>query len=134
MPVHQDSFPIAVGRAIRPDVIEKAELCNLSASDQKTKNTKLHKRILQLGFINKENKVKYSVISRNLLFTVVLVYIVHPGDAYAYLDAGTGSYILQIMIAGLLAGLFAMKLFLNKIKHLFKNLFSRKNKNADFKK
>ena len=49
-----------------------------------------------------------------------------PNAAYAYLDMGTGSYILQVTIASLLAGLFAIKLFLNKIKTLFKNLFSRK--------
>jgi hypothetical protein len=41
----------------------------------------------------------------------------------AYLDPGTGSIILQVLIAGLCGGLFAIKLFWRQIKTFFKNLF-----------
>jgi len=46
----------------------------------------------------------------------------------AYLDPGSGSYILQIIIAFLVGGLCTTKLFWNKIKAFFKNLFSGKEK------
>jgi len=46
----------------------------------------------------------------------------------AYLDPGTGSIILQVLIAGLCGGLFAIKLFWRQIKSFFKNLFSKSNK------
>jgi len=77
--------------------------------------------------------VKYFVIFRTLLTTLVLLHTITTQQAYAYIDPGTGSYILQMTIAALLAGLFTMKLFMNKIKTLFKNFFSRKNKSGEIK-
>ncbi|MDO8931699.1 MAG: hypothetical protein Q7U97_04835 [Rhodocyclaceae bacterium] len=50
-----------------------------------------------------------------------------PEKAHAYLDPGTGSYILQIIIGAFLAGLFAIKIFWNKVKNLFRNLFQGKS-------
>jgi hypothetical protein len=40
-----------------------------------------------------------------------------PSTASAYVDPGTGSYFLQILIAGLLGAAFAVKLYWRKIKH-----------------
>lgn len=37
-------------------------------------------------------------------------------DARAYLDPGTGSYVLQMVLAGIAAALFAVKLFWVRIK------------------
>ena len=54
-----------------------------------------------------------------------LFFFVFPQKAYAYLDPGTGSFILQLVIAALLGGLFAVKIFWNKIKIFFRNLFRR---------
>ena len=42
----------------------------------------------------------------------------------AYLDPGTGSVILQMAIAGLVGGLFAVKLFWGRIGAFFRNLLS----------
>ena len=72
--------------------------------------------------------MKYFVIFRNTLIILLLLHVINTQQAYAYIDPGTGSYILQMTIAALLAGLFTMKLFMNKIRILFKNFFSRKNK------
>ncbi len=77
--------------------------------------------------------MKYFVIFRTILTTLVLLHVINTKQAYAYIDPGTGSYILQMTIAALLAGLFTMKLFMNKIKTLFKNFFSRKNKSGEIK-
>lgn len=48
-----------------------------------------------------------------------------PHRAYAYLDPATGSYVLQIIIAAIVGGLFLIKQYYSKIRGLFKNLFSR---------
>jgi len=48
-----------------------------------------------------------------------------PDDAYAYLDPGSGSYLLQLIIAGLLAFSFGIKTFWSNVKVFFVNLFSR---------
>ena len=58
---------------------------------------------------------------------VVLVWL-FPRDAHAYLDPGTGSYVLQLVIAALLGAAFALKVFWLRIKGFFANLFSRKSK------
>ena len=45
-------------------------------------------------------------------------------EAYAYLDPSTGSYILQIVLAGLLGALFKLKIFWSKIRSSISRLFS----------
>jgi hypothetical protein len=52
----------------------------------------------------------------------------HPRYASAYLDPGTGSYILQIVVAAILGGLFMVKPFFAKIKHFFRKFFFRKHR------
>ncbi len=46
----------------------------------------------------------------------------------AYLDAGTGSIIVQALIGGLVGGLFALKIFWGRISTFFKNTISRERK------
>ena len=43
--------------------------------------------------------------------------------AYGYLDPGTGSYILQLIIGGLLGGLFAIGLFWKRVTAFVKRIF-----------
>lgn len=65
---------------------------------------------------------------------VTFLYFMSPGEAYAYLDPGTGSYMFQLAIALLAGGLFAIKLYWRRIKTFFGSVFSkRKNggKNSD---
>jgi membrane protease YdiL (CAAX protease family) len=42
--------------------------------------------------------------------------ILYTHDAHAYVDPGTGSYLLQILLASILAIFFGAKLFWRKIK------------------
>lgn len=50
----------------------------------------------------------------------VLAMVVITSDyAYGYLDPGTGSYILQILLAGLLGVGVGIKMFWSKIKAIF---------------
>ncbi len=48
-----------------------------------------------------------------IIFTAFFICL--PRDAQAYIDPGTGSLILQAVVAGVLAGLFTMKSFLRRI-------------------
>lgn len=67
--------------------------------------------------------------SVKLLLTVIALQAVLAREAHAYLDPGTGSYILQMVIAGILGALFAIKLFWLRIKGFFGRVFSRDAEN-----
>ncbi len=59
----------------------------------------------------------------------VLIYLVFPRKAHAYLDPGTGSFMLQVIIGFLVGALFAIKMFWARIRGFFLDLFSGKGKN-----
>ncbi len=46
--------------------------------------------------------------------------------ARAYIDPGTGSYAVQILIAFFLAALFSLKVFWKKIRVVLRSTFSKK--------
>jgi hypothetical protein len=52
------------------------------------------------------------------LLLLLILFLVSPSTAHAYLDPGTGSYLLQLFLAGLLGGIFSIKIFWKKIKNL----------------
>jgi hypothetical protein len=54
--------------------------------------------------------------------------ILRIGDAY--LDPGSGSYLLQLLIAGILGSLFVVRASWDRIKGFFGNLISRNKDNA----
>ena len=58
-----------------------------------------------------------------LLLTLPLLLL--PSVAHAYLDPGTGSYVVQLLIGGLLGGLFALGVFWRRVVAFFKRLFRR---------
>ncbi len=58
------------------------------------------------------------------VFALLLV----PHDAHAYLDPGTGSYVLQMIIAGLLGAAFAIKMSWFRIKRFITGLFTRNDR------
>lgn len=58
---------------------------------------------------------------------LILLWLIFPRPAYAYLDPGTGSYMLQLILAALLGAAFAVKVFWNDIKTFFRNLLAGKN-------
>lgn len=70
-------------------------------------------------------------VSRSSVWMVLLLVALpnlFPGKAYAYLDPGTGSYVLQLLIAAVLGAAFAVKLFWLRIKNFVANLISKKPK------
>jgi len=46
-------------------------------------------------------------------------------DAFAYLDPGTGSYIIQLIIALVVGAAFSVKMFWERIVIFFKNIFKK---------
>ena len=48
-------------------------------------------------------------------------------EAWAYIDFGTGSYLFQLAIAGMVGASFAVKLFWSNVKKFFAKLFSRRH-------
>jgi len=70
----------------------------------------------------------------NLLFYVSFtlgLFIISPSAAQAYLDPGSGSLLFQLLIGGILSGLFAIKLYYKKIKLFFKKRSASPNKEND---
>lgn len=61
------------------------------------------------------------------LLVAIAMLIVFCGSAFAYLDPGTGSIILQ----GLLAGLLTIGVFWRNLKNGIKKLFKKKNNGQD---
>jgi hypothetical protein len=59
-----------------------------------------------------------------LLAALVIYQLLAPSASYAYLDPGTGSYILQMAMAAVLGSLFAIKMFWKRIVAFFKGLSS----------
>ena len=61
-----------------------------------------------------------------MIESVILAVILFswPNDAYAYIDPGTGSLFLQILIASVVSGLFVIKRFWNTIKGFFQNILN----------
>lgn len=92
--------------------------------------------VLEIGI--GDTKVKLEIIRRhmrlkNVFFaasSVIVLSVVLAPDAHAYLDPGTGSYIIQLVLAALFGGLFAIKMFWAKIAAFFRKAFSAKNKNG----
>ena len=55
----------------------------------------------------------------NFAVLTIAFWIAATGDAYAYLDPGTGSIILQAVIGAVASGLFVMKIYWAKCKAFF---------------
>jgi hypothetical protein len=58
------------------------------------------------------------------IVVVLGMMLVFPEPAYAYLDPGTGSFILQMLLAGVLAAGASVKLFWHRLKSAWVRLFS----------
>jgi hypothetical protein len=57
---------------------------------------------------------------------VAVVALSFPQYVYSYIDPGTGSYIIQIVIAAFVAVSFVVKVYWLKIKGFVGRLFSKK--------
>jgi hypothetical protein len=53
----------------------------------------------------------------------LVLFLLIPTTSYAYIDPGSGSSILMILLALLTSGLVFIKNFINRIKNFFKIFF-----------
>jgi hypothetical protein len=54
-----------------------------------------------------------------LIAVAVALMLSFPRSAHAYVDPGTGSYVLQIIIASIAAATFTLKLYWGRIRAYF---------------
>ena len=66
------------------------------------------------------------MINNQKKLLVLAITFIFPQFLFAYLDPGTGSYILQMIIAVLVGALYVVKSYWYNVKIFFKNLFSKK--------
>ena len=59
---------------------------------------------------------------------ILIIYFFGLTNAFAYLDPGTGSVILQAIIAAIAAASATVTFYWRKIKMKIKSLFTKKNK------
>ena len=52
----------------------------------------------------------------------------------AYLDPGSGSFILQLILASLMGALFMLGMYWKKVKEFVKDIFNRDNKDDEISK
>jgi hypothetical protein len=73
---------------------------------------------------------KMEIFGLKQAFSLVLFLLVFllscVQDVYGYLDPGTGSYVLQLIIAFFVGALYTSKMIRGKIFGFFKTTFSRK--------
>ena len=61
-------------------------------------------------------------------FVVVADTLLKPAR---YLDPGSGSYLLQLLIAGALGALFALRLYWNRVREFISKIIRRKPDDED---
>jgi hypothetical protein len=66
-----------------------------------------------------------------LVVVFVALFSLYPQKAHAYIDPGTGSMIIQILIAGFLGASFAVKAYWKKIKAFIVSRSSKGQGGAD---
>ncbi|MBN1788552.1 MAG: hypothetical protein JW806_09200 [Sedimentisphaerales bacterium] len=62
-----------------------------------------------------------------ILISIAIKQAVADDSMPAYIDPGSGSIILQVIIAGAVGTAFVLKFYFRRIVDFFKNLFSRKS-------
>lgn len=60
-----------------------------------------------------------------LMSLLALLSLLVPQPAYAYLDPGTGSYVLQLVLGAMVGMLFAVKMFWKNIRTFIANYRSK---------
>lgn len=63
-----------------------------------------------------------------LCLSFLVVFVTQPTTAYAYLDPGTMTYIIQILVAGLIGGIYGLRYYILKI---FNKLTGRESKSMN---
>ena len=68
-------------------------------------------------------------MNKILSLLYILTLIIFPTKAFAYLDPGTGSIILQAILGFIAASITTISIYWTKFKSLISKLFNKKEKN-----
>ena len=63
-----------------------------------------------------------------VIVKMVMISVIVPQTAFAYIDPGTGSYVLQVLIGVAFGAWFSIKVFGEKIKAFLNKIFSKDSK------
>jgi len=74
--------------------------------------------------IKKPGKGIKMCIGDRILMSCLIIFI-SAKNVFAYLDPGTGSYIVQVIIALVVGAAFSIKMFWKTIVSFFKNTFKK---------
>lgn len=58
-------------------------------------------------------------------YLLLLILVMQVKTVYGYVDPGTGSYLLQLLIAGIFGGLYLLKSYWGVIKSYFRSNSSK---------
>ncbi|MFC1524291.1 hypothetical protein ACFL6N_05830 [Thermodesulfobacteriota bacterium] len=67
-----------------------------------------------------------------LIFSILSV-LIFSDNAFAYIDPGTGSFVIQMLIAGILGAVFTIKMWIGSARAFVMKLIGR-SPNQDFSK
>jgi len=71
--------------------------------------------------------MQHSFLQKIFLFFFLFFFLMLPQNAFAYLDLFTGSYLVQLLLGGVLGFLYAIKIYWKTIKTFCIKIFSKKN-------
>lgn len=74
---------------------------------------------------NKKAMMGYLKFFMRLFVLLILLSLIFPKQAHAYIDPGTGSIIIQFLIGVVVGGAALVKIFWHKISANIKRLFKR---------
>lgn len=78
--------------------------------------------------------MKKNIVSKIFLCCLFIYLILMTKNAFAYIDPGTGSYVIQIVLAVLFGSLFMLKTYWKMVKVFLGKIFSKKEKNGEVPK
>ena len=70
------------------------------------------------------------IVCKALMFMTTFHVIQRSGTDLLYIDAGTGSIIIQIVLGSLVGGLFLLKVYWGKIRQFFGRHFNSNKKDT----
>lgn len=61
------------------------------------------------------------------VFALIVILFILTSNVYGYIDPGTGSYVIQVLIAALVGASLGFKVYWKRIKTFLKKRFPGKN-------
>ncbi len=89
--------------------------------DKKIKSKNIVKYNQLLNFVKLVTRLRFSLLSSIIILVSFLLIL--PHTAYAYLDLGSGSYFVQIIIATIVGVIFAVRYQFKRLSKLVFSLF-----------